>query len=162
MKPSCDLVRSLLAYDRATGSLIWKSTRGRRIAGAVAGKIELDGYRRIGFSRKLYPAHVLAWLIETGEWPASNIDHANGNRADNRWSNLRLASQSQNIANARLYATNTTGFKGVSKRQNGRYYSTIKVNGKSRCLGHFDTPEAAHAAYVIAAEKAFGEFSRAA
>ncbi len=110
-----------------------------------------------------YAAHRLAWLYVNGEMPETPLDHKNGQRDDNRISNLRLASQSQNIANAKISARNSSGFKGVSKiARNGLWMASIKVNGKSRNLGQFATPEAAHAAYMNAASTIFNEFARAA
>jgi hypothetical protein len=160
---TADYVRSILDYDPETGEFRWKIDRAKRKikSGDVAGRINEDGYRRIGIIGKLYPAHRLAWLLVYGEFPVSHLDHVNGARDDNRLCNLRLASQSQNIANARIGSRNTTGFKGVSKTQSGKYLATIKVDGKSLCLGTHDTPEQAHSAYMDAALEAFKEFARA-
>lgn len=97
----------------------------------------------------------------TGEWPADMIDHKNRDRTDNRWENLREATRSQNNANRR--ASSTHGFKGATfNRRQGRWMAQTKVNGKRVYLGYYDTPEEAHAAYVAAAERYFGEFARAA
>ena len=156
------LINQLLAYELETGIFTWRVSRGGWGAGRVAGRLNPDGYIRIGFNGKQIPAHIIAWAIAHGEWPSQKIDHINGVRSDNRISNLRLATQSQNVANSRIRSNNTSGYKGVSMVASGRWLATIKVHGKSRNLGTHDTPEAAHEAYMMAAQAAFGEFSRSA
>jgi hypothetical protein len=106
-------------------------------------------------------AHRLAWLLTYGEWPTSKIDHKNGDRADNRLSNLRLADDHQNAWNGRPHSDGKSGFKGVvylSKR-NKPWQARIKFKGKGKSLGYFATAEEAHACYVDAANRLFGEFS---
>jgi hypothetical protein len=117
------------------------------------------GYVLVGVDGPQYLAHRLAWLYMTGAWPDAEVDHIDGNRANNAWSNLRLASRSQNIANSGLRVTNTTGFKGVFKARK-KFNAKITVNYKSVNLGNFDTKEEASAAYKRAAQAAFGEFAR--
>jgi HNH endonuclease/AP2 domain len=90
------------------------------------------------------------------------IDHRDGNSTNNRWSNLRLATVSQNNANRRRPRHNTSGYKGVSLcRRSGRrrWRAVIYKKGQIH-LGTFPTPEAAHAAYVAAAPKVHGKFAR--
>ncbi len=97
----------------------------------------------------------------TGAWP-DQIDHINGDRMDNRWANLRLATNSQNHANSKRYVTNRCGFKGVSWRSDKNKWSArIVRNYRAKNLGYFDSPEQAHEAYVRAAEVVHGEFARA-
>jgi hypothetical protein len=85
------------------------STSSNARAGDVAGGANNgDRYRRIRVDNQLYQAHRLAWLYMTGEWPSNGIDHINGHRADNRWANLREATQSQNMANGRRLHQRTT------------------------------------------------------
>jgi hypothetical protein len=95
----------------------------------------------------------------TGEWPTGLIDHQNGDGTDNRWANLRLATSSLNAANSRRRSDNTSGFKGVSRCRGARWRASIQLNGKFKHLGHFDTPEEAHAVYCAAAANYFGEFA---
>jgi hypothetical protein len=72
---------------------------------------------------------------------------------------LRTATPSQNSANRRRPQNNRSGFKGVFAYR-GKWRATISKNGKSVLLGTYPTPQAAHAAYVAAARKLFGEFAR--
>jgi HNH endonuclease len=59
----------------------------------VAGYVNSDGYRVIELDGREYYAHDLAWLHQTGEWPKGRIEHINGNRDDNRWSNLKMTDE---------------------------------------------------------------------
>lgn len=106
-----------------------------------------------------YLVHRIAWLLFTGEQAQSDLDHANGNVADNRIDNLRLASASENSANSKVQLTSTTGYKGVST-SGARYRASITVGGQYKYLGTFDTAEAAHCAYQIAAKQYFTAFAR--
>jgi hypothetical protein len=153
-RPTVEEVRAALVYDKETGILRWGE------GGAEAGRLNEDGYVRIGMHWRQYPAHVLAVVIIKGYWPKNTVDHKNNVRSDNRWDNLREATQSQNVANSRLSSRNTSGFKGVSYvRQSGRWAAYIKVKGVARRIGEFDTPEEAHEAYKREAVAVWGKFA---
>ena len=120
--------------------------------GDIARKLNKDGYVLITIRRWKWRAHRLAWLWMTGEHPEHDIDHRNTIRTDNRWENLRLDTDGQNLQNVRRpYANNTTGYLGVSyDKARGLYVAGIRVNGRRRALGRYATPEEAHAAYLKA------------
>ena len=86
------------------------------------------------------------------------VDHANGDRLDNRRANLRLCTHSQNSANMRLLGRNTSGFKGVT-RQDNRWKAQLYHHGRNYHLGLFDSPVAAALAYNNAAKVHFGPFA---
>ena len=155
-------LREILNYDPETGVWKWIARTARCIhIGDVAGSMKGQGYWQIQIDGHNYFAHRLAWLYMTDEWPTCQIDHINLDRADNHWTNLREATASQNRANIRPQINNTSGFKGVSWKKRSNWWETqIEVNGKGIYLGHFDCPAAAHFAYIVAAEKYFGEFAR--
>jgi len=159
-----DTLRELLDYDAATGIFRWRcGRRGTVRKGNVAGKVaSRDGYVLIKIKGIDYRAHRLVWLHVHGNWPNLHIDHINGDVADNRLSNLREATDSQNLANSRRHRDNSSGFKGVTKLPHGKWMARIRHHRKLFHLGTFDTPEMAHNAYVEAANKLFGEFARAA
>lgn len=158
---TADRVREVLNYDPATGVFTWRVNKGRIKAGSKAGYRMTSGYWSIGVDDRKHLAHRLAWLWTHGRWPKAEIDHANGNRADNRIQNLREASKSQNMQNMGPPKDNTSGFKGVCwAKLRSKWMSRIQINSRYIFLGYHDTPEAAHEAYCEAARKHFGEFAR--
>ena len=89
------------------------------------------------------------------------VDHINGNGLDNRKSNLRLVTHTQNMLNQRKAKDNTSGYKGVHwNKTRGRWQATIQANGKAKYLGLFDDPAEAHEAYVAASQKFHGPYGR--
>jgi hypothetical protein len=163
---SVERLKEVLSFDKDTGEFRWAKRVARCIRiGELAGYIENahGGYNLIMIDRVSYGAHRLAWFYVTGEWPDVEIDHKDGNPSNNRFSNLRKATASENIANSKKRRDNTSGFKGVSWDKGAKKWSAkIGVSGRKLHLGLFDTPEAAHAAYLTAAHKHFGEFARVA
>ncbi len=154
-------LHDVLHYDSETGEFRWRKQVSRSVkTGDIAGLTDEDGYRRITIGGKIYPAHRLAWLYMTGNWCPVFIDHRDGNPSNNRWSNLRRATISQNNANRRVHRNNKCGFKGVVRNHIGRWCAAIYKNGRRYHLGSFATAEEAHAAYVTAARKLHGEFAR--
>ncbi len=89
------------------------------------------------------------------------VDHIDLNGLNNCKANLRIATPMQNTWNRRRNSANTSGLKGVCwNKASDKWQSQIKVNGKSKYLGLFDTPELAHAAYCEAASRFHGDFAR--
>ena len=86
------------------------------------------------------------------------VDHINRDKLDNRRSNLRTCTQSQNQMNSKIRESNTSGYRGVNK-QGERWMARIRMNGKRLFLGLFDTPQEASKVYELAAKKHYGEFA---
>lgn len=146
-------VRRHLSYCPDTGEFRWLiSGKGRPAAGSIAGCLNGTlGYWLIGMFNRRYWAHRLAWLMSHGEWPEHQIDHINGNRADNRLVNLRPATHAENQMNRHKSRPNKHGLKGVDIcPKSGRYRARVVVSRKKHNLGYFDTPEQAHAAFLEA------------
>lgn len=165
--PSQATISDALHYDPETGIFTWLYRSGMpkqwnsRYAGTVAGCMDVHGYTQISLGKKMYRAARLAYVYVMGNISTDfNVDHKNTVGTDNRFDNLRLCTQSQNCANTKR-KRNTALPKGVWKKRN-RFASEIVKDGVKHRLGVFDTPEQAHAAYVVAASKHFGEFARAA
>lgn len=152
----------MLTYDPETGVFTWRVRPSNRVrVGDVAGHLGNMGYLQIRVDRVLYQSHRLAWLYVTGEWPPRLVDHRDLNRTNNRFDNLRLATDGENSINGPMRRHNETGFKGVGfHKQAGRYRARIRVGNKERHLGLFDTPEAAHDAYCRASAELHGDFGR--
>lgn len=106
---------------------------------------------------KLIRMHREIMELKNGEY----ADHINGDGLDNRKSNLRLATASQNGANRRLGINNCSGIKGVIRLGNG-WNAQITFHGKTKNLGHFADIESAKRQYQQAAIQLFGEFARVA
>ena len=156
------LVRQLLDYNPETGALRWKVSRGRVKAGSIAGCYNTElGYVLIGINGRLYRAHRLAFAIMTGEVP-HEVDHRDGDAANNRWLNLRSCTKPQNNGNSRKRSGTKARLKGVSyEPRTGRWYARLGIGPKRYLhLGTHDTEEAAHAAYASAAKQHFGDFAR--
>lgn len=146
-------LKELLHYDPETGIFRWAKTRcSTARAGQETACCNSHGYRVIRLDYRLYGAHRLAWLYVHGAQP-EHIDHINGVRSDNRISNLRAATKAQNQQNfRRANRNNANRLLGVYDSY-GKWRSAIMVNGVSRHLGTFASPELAHAAYIEAKRK---------
>ena len=161
-------LKALLHYDAARGAFTWSMERRcgefRSVvvvrAGDVAGGKRPDGYRSISLDSKRYLEHVLAWLYVFGEVPprGMDIDHINGQRDDNRLSNLRLASRSKNQQNLRgaKRSNRSSGVLGVYWHAQGSCWrARITVNGKTHHVGLYPTVAEAAAARSAAEQRYF-------
>lgn len=160
MALTAERLREILSYDPETGAFAWRASR-RGVRPGKCGRIsKSSGYRDICIDYVLYRSHRLAFLYMTGEWPTKDIDHKNRIRSDNRWSNLREATTTQNSANVAAKTTNTTGFVGVVwDKSRNKWRAQIRIGGKKTNLGRFDKVEDAIRRHDIAAIEAFGEFA---
>ena len=171
--PPVNYLHELFEY-RADGVLIWRerprshfdTPRGHNVFNALfAGKIagstaHQSGYVHIRFDQTFYKAHRLIYAIINGDCsPEFDIDHINGDVADNRIENLRPATRRQNVHNSRMQRRNSSGYKGVTWHIKAKKWCAgIKHNGKRKHLGLFDTAELAHEIYDLAAQLLHGEF----
>lgn len=163
-------VRALLHYDSSTGLFIWRERSAEdfatdraarswntRYSGSPALHTDRgNGYLQGQIDGHIYKAHRIAWLHHHGVWPKGDIDHINGDRADNRIENLRDVSRSVNLLNKPKAATNSSGVKGVSwAQERGQWNARIGVDGFYKNLGYFDCFDAAVQAR-LEAEAALG------
>lgn len=143
--PTAEQVRELLRYDPETGDFYRLCPSSRSPSGLVSRSVNGSGYRRIRILGRLYFAHRVAWLYMTGSWPANWIDHINGDRSDNRWSNLRDVTPRRNALNRKgLNSNNKTGFRGVY-RNAGRFCVQFRIDGIKKSIGSYATLEEAKA-----------------
>ncbi len=152
---------SVLHYDETTGQFLWLIKPSTRVnIGDKAGRVTNTGYRQIKISKISYYAHRLAWLYVHKVFPPALTDHINGNRLDNRICNLRLCGYRENAWNRKTFASNTSGYTGVSFQRNAsKWEAYIGGGDQRRWLGFFPTAFDAHSAYVVAARELFGEFA---
>lgn len=179
--PSPETLRQLLRYEPETGKLFWRergpewfSPSGRnsaihqscvwntRYADSLAlNTPDSHGYLHGRIFKKKTYAHRAAWIINHGSYPEGSIDHIDGDKRNNRISNLRIALPTENGWNRGKNKNNTTGYKGVFyDKRDGFYYARIGVDGQSFSLGRSQTAEGAHNLYVQASQKMHGDFSR--
>lgn len=164
-----EYVHECFSYSSDTGALVWidrprhhfKSDSywlrcNARWSGKEAANIALNGYKRVNINGTVHLVHRIIWLYVFGEWPVG-IDHINGDRADNRLSNLREATKEVNSRNLRKFVTNTSGVVGVSfSKQYQKWEAYIGVGeNRTQKLGFFDTLAEAAAARR-GAEKVLG------
>lgn len=169
-----DTLRTLLRYEPDTGKLFWLprpldrftsqrscSVWNSRFAGQEAFTADNGtGYRRGDIFGTTYRAHRVIWALVTGAWPANEIDHRNGQPADNRWDNLREATRLQNSRNRRK-AGGSSAYRGVSwSTSNKGWAAFIRTNGKETYIGTFPDEKKAAVAYDAAAIKHHGAFAK--
>ena len=145
-------VRELFSYDATSGALIRRVRMGAYAAGTSAGTPGERGYIRAIVDGKRCRVHRLVWLHVNGADPAGLIDHIDGNTTNNRIENLRVVDHQTNMQNQRsARSDNASGLLGVTwHSQPRKWRARITVDGKQSHLGHFETPELAHAAYLCA------------
>lgn len=168
---SVEVLHRLLICDAEAGKLFWRERSAdlfsegivpsavraamwnTRYAGREAlTTISSHGYLTGEIFNRHYRAHRVIWAMKTGAWPGELIDHVNGDRSDNRWENLRAATQNENNRNQRTPRTNTSGVKGVSwHKRDKRWIATIREGGSNRQVGSFTS--LSDAADAIRAER---------
>lgn len=144
-------LRTRLDYDADTGEFRWTITplNPVRIRGRVAGTVAKRGYFVVTLLGYKHYAHRLAWLHVHGEWPATEIDHINGDKTDNRMANLRVVTKQENMLNQkRAHSRSASGILGASFKPGHGWSANLRAFGKTHRIGYFKTAEAAHAAYM--------------
>lgn len=155
----------MIRYEPDTGFLFWKErplslckTEGfcdffnRRWAGKRAfTATDSKGYFYGTILQRIYRAHRVAWLLMTGEWPVGDIDHIDGDPKNNKFSNLRDVTSSENHRNARLSKRNKSGATGVCwHKKTGKWQASVTVDYQHKTLGFFENKEEAIAARLAA------------
>lgn len=154
-KVTADHLREVLDYDPETGAFRWKvACRGPKPKDGLAGYVIKQGLakgrRRISIDGVAYFNYRLAFLYVTGEWPAQEIDHIDGNPSNDRWANLRAATHAENMQNRRkAHSHNSTGVLGVHA-DGKRFKAGISIEGKWTGLGSYTTKEEAYSVYLAA------------
>ena len=144
-----DHIRTILDYNPKTGEFTWKTHKRRPdLIGKKAGSPTNAGYWAIAINNQKRFAHRLAWLYMTGKHPLKHIDHKDGNKQNNAFSNLREVDRVGNLQNMRKATkANKVGFLGVSQHQ-GKWRTQIMIDGERIRVSGFDTPEQAHEKYL--------------
>ena len=160
----------MLSYEPLTGILRWRInfTDGPVRAGMVAGSYRhKSGYVYIysrGWGRHKVAAQRIVWKWMTGEDPGQmRVDHANLNKHDNRWQNLRLATAEQSTHNRpQFHHSKGKKLQGAYASYGGKWRARIKVEGQLIHLGTFNSELEAHDCYCSAVANLRGDFGRTA
>ena len=116
-------------------------------------------YRAVRTDSKIKKTILMHRVVMRVSDPSFFVDHKNHNTLDNTKENLRVCSNSENIANSRIAKNNTTGYKGISFKK-GKYEVRIIKNGKYYYLGRFQNLMEAASIYDKKAKELFGEFAK--
>ena len=142
-----------IRYVAETGLFFWSVSDRGITSGKPAGSATKYGYRAIKLGRISYRAHRLAWFLTHGSWPTGEVDHINGDRTDNRLSNLRVVDRAGNAQNQRrAHVDNLScGLLGVTwNKQHKRWQAKLQARKARHHVGYFDAPQEAHDAYLAA------------
>ena len=159
LKDFCDAIRTAFTYDN--GVLRWQIVQGYRAAvGSAAGGKGKEGYVKIKWKGKMYQAHRLIFAYHHS-WLPDEVDHINGNRADNRIENLRAATKNLNQHNAQRRSDNKSGVKGVHWcERDERWIAIIRHDNKVAFRGYYRDLSAAKIAVQEARKHLHGSFAR--
>jgi hypothetical protein len=156
--PTPEDIRRLFNYDAVTGV----------VSRAVATRKHPEGrpllphkkkYKSVVVGSKVYRLHVIAWVHYHGKWPEGFLDHANGDKSDNRIANLREASPAENLMNA-IRPIGVSGFRGVFRSDvKGKWVARINKDNTTYHLGQFKSLEEAKMARIKKEQELYGEFS---
>lgn len=162
-----EILKDILFYDEYSGLFTWKMREEKMFKNASstdrwntrwANKpaftcTTVNGYKQGNIFAKRYYAHRVAYAITYDVWPIE-IDHINGDRTDNRISNLRdVYYRGENMKNTKIRSDNKSGHVGVQWRDNlGKWVAHIQVRGKSIHLGVFVNYDDAVSARMKAGE----------
>ena len=135
----------LFDYNPTTGVLVRKFWRGGRGgAGTTVGVKTALGYLQIRVDGRHYLVHRVAWLMTHGNWPAEQIDHIDRVRDNNKLSNLREATNAENLRNKGQYRTNKSGATGVHfNRQRKKWEAAFVIDGARKYVGLYRSVEEA-------------------
>jgi hypothetical protein len=146
-------LKEILHYDPETGIFRWRYSVARRVKPWDVAGCGTKNYAHLKINNKTYKAHRLAWLYMTGSWPIDQIDHKDRNKENNKWENLRPATNKQNQENVGLSKANTSNYRGVSWISTRKKWEASLQHNKQRIsLGYFKTAE--EAAKAAAAKRA--------
>jgi hypothetical protein len=154
-------LKDRLHYSPETGVFTWINSKSKNLGktGDIAGGDNGCGYIKIHVLGKSQYAHRLAFLYMTGKFPNRILDHINEKKNDNRWINLRMATNSQNMCNQGKPASNTSGVKGVTwDKVTHSWKAQCRVNGVVKNLGRYQLMSDAIAIRQSVAKNAQGNF----
>ena len=143
---SIEYLKANFTYDPLTGVVYRKS--GPQSGSVASVLLKRQGKNRVSIKGKKMYAYRIAWALHYGVWPTYEIDHINGNSADDRISNLRDVTRKINQENVRRpNSRNSLGILGVSKKGNF-FTAKLVINRRLTQIGTYKTADEAYEAYV--------------
>jgi hypothetical protein len=142
--PPTELLRQLFQYDSESGNLFYKA--GPRLGKPAFTAIHKWGYYIGHVSGQRFRAHRIIWKMQTGRDPLGQIDHIDGDKKNNKWSNLRDVSSRENSRNMPKLQRNQSGVTGVSKLAKSKKWRARIWGDKEIYIGLFASKEDAIAA----------------
>lgn len=137
-------LKQAFRYEPETGSLFWIGVN-KRMLGKKAG-CSANRYRTVCVDGVRIPEHRVIWALTHGAWPEKEIDHINRNGHDNRLTNLRVATRSENCTNRGVFKNNIIGSPCVRKNRSGKFDVRVQRDGKRVYVGSFADLESAEKA----------------
>lgn len=135
---------SYSTYSRERGGFVRKYARGSIQAGTLVGTLATKGILVVGIHKFMFRLAHLVWVAEHGSWATDDLDHINGDKLDNRITNLRVVDNALNSRNSKMFSNNTSGYTGVSyTSREGKYSAYVWHNQKKHACGNHHTAEAA-------------------
>ena len=153
--PPLEVLQNRFTWDEETGKLYWKKVYTNRVkVGQEIKGSPKHPYIQVRLGNTLYRAHRILYSLYHGELvtPDLQVDHINHDKKDNRKSNLRLVTNSENVINVYVKDNNSSGFTGVyycpgrKNTHNDRWIAQLRLQGKLIHLGSYPTREEAIAA----------------
>ena len=149
--PPLEELQAAFEYDPASGLFFRKNCYYKSKNGSVAGSLASTGYIEMCLNRQRFLAHRAAIYMHTEIDPYPlQVDHIDHNKTNNRLSNLRVGTHTQNAANREAKGWRLTAY--------GKYQARIRIKGNSVSLGNFDTCQEAEAVYQAKALEVRGEW----
>lgn len=124
-------------YDRENGCVI----NNKR--GLPTKAINSNGYRTMclyvkGLGSKMVSTHHVVWFFEYGEWPTSCMDHIDGDKLNNHYTNLRLVTSRENTQAYNVNRKTSSPYHGVScSKSDPKWRAQMRINGVVTYLGSF-------------------------
>lgn len=169
LPPTQDLVAEanrIYAYDTDNGGLVWKAHKNPKrpwpLLGTAVGGDDGRGYKMCLLLGHKFKVHQIVWMLNYGYIPSLSIDHIDGDRRNNKISNLRIVTDHQNSMNLSASKGKLSGIKDLSKHRSNLkcpYAAVVQHNGKKHYFGFFQTKEAARDAYIAGKRFLCGEHS---
>ena len=159
-----EYLKQCIDYNPDTGEFKWKITAGKAVYGNDAFYVNVFGDNYVApktsILNRLYSTNRLIVFWMTGYMPSLNrvVMTIDNNALNLRWSNIKVGNYSETHAKRRNFGD--SAYKGVCfHNRDKKYQAQIQINGKQKYLGSFKTEAEAHAAYMKAARKHFGELA---